>query len=72
MGLLYWLVSNILGLEYYYVLGEKPEGFYWHQLLNPNPRLEDIFVNPQKLLDVLKFAGVVSKKWPVRQPPKGP
>ncbi len=68
----YWLVSNILGLEYYYVLGEMPEGFYWHQLLNPNPRLEDIFVNPQKLLDVLKFARVVSKKGPVREGPKGP
>lgn len=56
----YWLVSNILGLEYYYVLGERPEGFYLHQFLNPNPRLEDIFVDPDKLLDILKFAGVGS------------
>ncbi len=68
----YWLVSNILGLEYYYVLGEKPEGFYLHQFLNPNPRLEDILVNPQKLLDVLKFARVMSKNGPVRERPKGP
>ena len=54
----YWLVSNILGLEYYYFLGERPEGFYLHQFLNPNPRLEDIFVDADKLLDILKFAGV--------------
>lgn len=55
----YWLVANLMGLEYYYVLGEIPVGFYLQELLYPNHRFEDIFVNPNQLLNVLEFAGVV-------------
>jgi tetratricopeptide (TPR) repeat protein len=55
----YWLISNLIGLEYYYLLGEYPEGFCFHQLLYPNARIEDIFVNLNELLNLLKFAEVI-------------
>jgi tetratricopeptide (TPR) repeat protein len=56
----YWLISNIVGLDYYYLLGEVPEGFYLHKLLYPSSRIEDIFVNLDKLLNLIKFAGVLN------------
>lgn len=56
----YWLVSNLINLDYYYLLGENPEGFYLHKLLYPNARIEDIFVNPTELLKILHFAGITS------------
>ncbi len=56
----YWLISNIVGLEYYYLLGEATEGFYLHKLLYPSSRIEDIFVNLDKLLNIMKFAGVIN------------
>ncbi|MBE9224304.1 tetratricopeptide repeat protein [Phormidium sp. LEGE 05292] len=56
----YWLVSNLINLDYYYLLGENPEGFYIHKLLYPNARIEDIFVNPTELLNILHFAGLTS------------
>jgi tetratricopeptide (TPR) repeat protein len=55
----YWLISNIVGLGYYYLVGESSEGFYLHKLLYPSPRIEDIFVNIDLLLKVMKFAEVV-------------
>lgn len=55
----YWLVANLIGLEYYYLLGEMPEGSYLHKLIYPNPRIEDIFVNINKLLSIMKFAEVI-------------
>ena len=55
----YWLISNQIGLEYYYIQGENPEGFYLHKLLYPDARLEDIFVNLDQLLNMLKFAQVI-------------
>ena len=64
-------ITKIVKLSFLQIKYGRP-GFYWHQLLNPNPRLEGIFVNPQKLLDILKFARVVSQKGPVRQRSKGP
>lgn len=54
----YWLVSNLINLEYYYLLGENIAGFYLHKLLYPNARIEDIFVNPTELLNILNFAGI--------------
>ena len=55
----YWLISNQIGLEYYYLQGKNPEGFYLHKLLYPDARLEDIFVNLDELLNILKFAQVI-------------
>lgn len=55
----YWLISNLVGLDYYYLLGEAPVGFYLHKFLYPSRRIEDIFVNLDELLNILKFAEVI-------------
>ncbi|MBV8887397.1 MAG: DUF563 domain-containing protein [Chroococcidiopsidaceae cyanobacterium CP_BM_RX_35] len=55
----YWLVSNIVNLKYYYLVGEKFAGFYLHKLLYPNPGNEDIFISTNLLLEVMKLAEVV-------------
>ena len=54
----YWLLSNLVGLEYYYLLGETLPGCALHQLIYPNSRIEDIFVNLDELSKVMTFAGV--------------
>jgi len=55
----YWLLSNLIGVEYYYLLGETLPGCALHQLIYPNSRIEDIFVNLDELFKILKFAEVV-------------
>lgn len=55
----YWLVSNMVGLEYYYLLGESVQGFYLDKLLDPSPGIEDIFVNLASLYKVMRLAEVV-------------
>ncbi|NEP82194.1 MAG: glycosyltransferase family 61 protein [Okeania sp. SIO3B3] len=54
----YWLVSNLVGLEYYYLLGENSLGFSFHEFISPNHRLEDIFVNINHLLELMKFVEI--------------
>jgi capsular polysaccharide biosynthesis protein len=54
----YWLVSNLAQLEYYYLLGEAPLGFHFHQLLYADPRLEDMYIDLNKLKTILQFAGI--------------
>ncbi len=54
----YWWLSNLVDLEYYYLLGEIPTGVYLHKLIYPSPINEDIFVNLEKLLKIMKFAQV--------------
>jgi tetratricopeptide (TPR) repeat protein len=56
----YWLVSNVMQLDYYYLLGQLPVGSYFNQLLYPNPRTEDMFIDPNMLLDLLTLAGIDS------------
>ncbi|MBF2084280.1 tetratricopeptide repeat protein [Thermoleptolyngbya sp. C42_A2020_037] len=41
----YWYLSNLVGLDYAYLLGEVPAGRFWQSLLYPLVRVEDIFVN---------------------------
>lgn len=55
----YWVISNQVGLEYYYLEGEGIECFYLHQLLYPNPHDADVLVNLDCLLNIMKLAGVV-------------
>lgn len=55
----YWLVSNLLGFEYYPLLGETFPGFSLHKLVYPNQWMEDIFVNLDDLLHIIKFAGAI-------------
>ncbi|MBW4493749.1 MAG: DUF563 domain-containing protein [Oscillatoria princeps RMCB-10] len=55
----YWLVSNIVGLEYYCAVGETLAGGNFHKIICPSPRIEDIFVSVDELLKILKCAGLV-------------
>jgi capsular polysaccharide biosynthesis protein len=55
----YWLVSNLVGLEYYCAFGETLAGGNFHKIICPSPRIEDIFVRVEELLKVLKCAGLV-------------
>jgi len=47
----YWIVSNVCGLEHYYLLGEQLEEKYPSE-----PAKKNIFVNLQKLLSLMKLA----------------
>jgi hypothetical protein len=50
----YWLVSNLVGLDYSYLLGKTPEGFYLHQLFYPDSRTEDILIDRHELEHLLR------------------
>jgi tetratricopeptide (TPR) repeat protein len=52
----YWLVSNLVGLKYYYLIGAELLGAAVDRLLYPNPRLQDIWVDPESLQAVLKLS----------------
>lgn len=54
----YWLVANWRHLRYSYLLGETPEGELLHQLLYPDSRQEDLWLNPSKVIDHLEFLGI--------------
>lgn len=55
----YWLISNLLELDYYYLTGTIPEGFYLHKCLYPDARTEDILLDLVDLQQVLNLAGVI-------------
>jgi len=54
----YWYISNVIKLDYFYLLGDLPLGYSMHQFLYPNPRIEDIFVNLNTLKKILDVAGI--------------
>jgi tetratricopeptide (TPR) repeat protein len=49
----YWLVSNLVNLDYYYLIGEIIGSKHFHQLLYPDSRLEDIYLSCEKLKQLL-------------------
>ena len=49
----YWLVSNLLGLQYAYLRGNPFGSDRFHQLLYHNPRIEDSWVDVKQLLSLL-------------------
>lgn len=49
----YWLVSNLVNLDYYYLTGEIMGSKHFHQLLYPDSRFEDIYLNCQHLQQLL-------------------
>lgn len=51
----YWLVSNLVNLNYYYLIGENLGSKHFHQLIYPDPRLEDIYLNQDHLQQLLKL-----------------
>ncbi|NJN87979.1 MAG: DUF563 domain-containing protein [Leptolyngbyaceae cyanobacterium SL_7_1] len=55
----YWYLANLVNVTYYYLLGVLPLGASFHKLLYPNPRIEDIFIDLDALVDILKLAGVI-------------
>lgn len=50
----YWIVSNVCGLEYYYLLGDE-----FDKDFSDRPSHKDILVNLQKLLDLMKLAKII-------------
>jgi tetratricopeptide (TPR) repeat protein len=55
----YWLISNLVELEYYYLLGETPLGLQVHKLFYPRPQIEDIYIDVEKLSVLLKLANIL-------------
>jgi len=49
----YWLLANWRQLRYYYGLGAVPEGPFFHRMLYPDARQEDVWVDVDHLLDLL-------------------
>lgn len=54
----YWLVSQLVGLDYYYYTGKTLPGSAFHRLIYPDPRLEDLLVDTRELSQLLDFAGI--------------
>ncbi|NEQ73264.1 MAG: DUF563 domain-containing protein [Okeania sp. SIO2C9] len=50
----YWILSNVCGLEYYYLLGEQ-----LNEESSREPAKKDIFVDLQKLLDLMKLTKII-------------
>lgn len=57
----YWLVANWRRLKYYYLLGQIPEGIFLHQMLYPDSRQEDVWVEPEQLVAMLHNLGFSSR-----------
>ena len=55
----YWVISQQLGLEHYYLKGEDFTCYPIRQLMYQNPLTEDIIVNLNSLEKVLKITGIV-------------
>ena len=56
----YWFISNLVNLEYYYLLGETIPGFYLNKLIYPGEQSEDIWINLNRLRETIAFAGIDS------------
>ncbi len=55
----YWVISQQLGLEHYYLKGEDFTCYPIRQLMYQNPLTEDIIVNLNSLEKVLKITGII-------------
>ncbi len=61
----YWIISNHVGLDYYYLIGDNQENYYEkHPHLRPKPvnrppRAEDIYVNLESLFQLMELAAIV-------------
>lgn len=49
----YWYLSNLIGLDYAYHLGDTPAGHFWHPLLYPLVRIEDMLINLDTLSQLI-------------------
>ncbi|MGB3512048.1 MAG: tetratricopeptide repeat protein [Microcoleaceae cyanobacterium] len=55
----YWVISQHLGLEHYYLKGEDFTCYPVRQLMYQNPLTEDIIVNLNSLEKIMKIAGII-------------
>ncbi|MDJ0554114.1 MAG: tetratricopeptide repeat protein [Microcoleaceae cyanobacterium MO_207.B10] len=55
----YWVISQQLGLEHYYLKGEDFTCYPIRQLMYQNPLTEDIIVNLKSLEKILKITGII-------------
>jgi tetratricopeptide (TPR) repeat protein len=51
----YWWISNLIGLDYYYLLGETLPGWHFHHLIYPQDFSEDIVINVRDLLKLIEI-----------------
>ena len=58
IGMCYYIMSNHLGLEYYYLIGEAVGCSYLRNLIYETDGFEDTFINIDSLKALLKMAGV--------------
>ncbi|NET72810.1 MAG: DUF563 domain-containing protein, partial [Sphaerospermopsis sp. SIO1G2] len=57
----FWWISNLVGLDYYYLLGKTLPGWYLHYFLYPEEFTEDIFIKVEEVEETLQFANVTPK-----------
>ncbi|MDJ0518128.1 MAG: tetratricopeptide repeat protein [Trichodesmium sp. MO_231.B1] len=55
----YWVISQQLGLKYYYLIGEEYSYYPIRQIMYPNPLTEDIIINFSKLEKMLSQASII-------------
>ena len=55
----YWVISQQLGLKYYYLMGEEYSYYPLRQIMYPNPLTEDITINLSKLEKMLSQASII-------------
>ena len=55
----YWVISQQLGLEHYYLKGEEFTCYPIRKLMYQNPLTEDIIVNLNSLEKILKITGII-------------
>ena len=51
----YWWISNLVSLDYYYLLGETLPGWHFHHLIYPQEFSEDIVINVRDLLRLIQI-----------------
>jgi tetratricopeptide (TPR) repeat protein/capsular polysaccharide biosynthesis protein len=51
----YWIVSQRLGLQHYYIKGESFECEFVQRLMNPNPLTEDLYVSSEAIEGILRM-----------------
>ncbi|NEQ41062.1 MAG: DUF563 domain-containing protein [Okeania sp. SIO3I5] len=56
----YWVISQQLGLKYYYLMGDEYSYYPLRQIMYPNPLTEDITINLGKLEKMLSQASIIN------------
>ncbi|WP_353932382.1 tetratricopeptide repeat protein [Okeanomitos corallinicola TIOX110] len=54
----YWWISNLVSLDYYYLIGESLPGWYLHHFIYPQEFAEDIFIKIEDIDKILQVANV--------------